>query len=786
VKRRLIFIFFVILSFLFISDGGVFAEDYLIDSFDSLENWDFVSNDIGDTNSWIVNNGLLIGEVGKGGVSYLFSKKTDFSNFKIEFDAANISGVDQEFLFNVSNDKSSYFILNTRFPDPHWSQDVNLNKLFLLKYDNGSYTVLGDVSLSGLGLNLCQNNNYRFTILVSNGKIDVYIDGTAVLSFSNSGISTGGIGFLNWGGTYFHRNTVNNFDNLKVNSINNVTQTPTPTPTVVLRNKVIILPGLGASWNHDAIVYNQQVNDSQWEMTPFVNNYDGLIETLEKNKLERGKDFFVWNYDWRKPIEEISNKLNIFINENIGNDEKVDLVGHSLGGVVARIWSQDHRDDQRLDNLIVLGAPNMGSLDTYSVWNGGKVSKIKGIDSVVMQILLMLQNKGLVADLTRIRSYVPVIKDLLPTENYAIKNNRVLNVNDLESKNDFLINKNNYLLNNRLSLKSVVGIGVSTASFVKLDERSIFDKVLGLWPDGKLNGYNYDSGDGTVLESSAKIGSTELNILNSDHGGIVWNGIDFLVDKLNLEKKGSSSNYQDNFIDSLVFYVGSPAKLTITCGNNVFEENDGFMIIKNSNYNDCKVNLKPTENGLVHLVFGNTSNTDWNYLEKNVVVDKEDNFWVDFGTADIKFDKNNKDFLSSLLTNDFKTIGINDASKYFNDKGWNYLINKVFIYRKRNNKENIVSKRILDNLYVLSSINNKCNKRENDFGWIKIYKEFLNRVISFKFGKNKNLNQFGVLSFKNLEELNKQISNDVGNKRCLNYRVVNNIALGYGMEVLGN
>ena len=76
-------------------------------------------------------------------------------------------------------------------------------------------------------------------------------------------------------------------------------------PEVVAEDKVILLPGLGASWNSEAMVYNQQVDPGEWQMTPFVNNYKGLIEALEEEGLVKDEDFWVWNYDWRQPVEDI-------------------------------------------------------------------------------------------------------------------------------------------------------------------------------------------------------------------------------------------------------------------------------------------------------------------------------------------------------------------------------------------------------------------------------------------------------------------------------------------------
>ena len=104
------------------------------------------------------------------------------------------------------------------------------------------------------------------------------------------------------------------------------------------KNKIIILPGLGASWNPEAILTGSTNPAHQWSMTPFVKNYDLLISGLEANGLVKNTDFYVWNYDWRKPLSQIVADFNVFVDSlNLEADQKFDLVGHSLGGLVARI-----------------------------------------------------------------------------------------------------------------------------------------------------------------------------------------------------------------------------------------------------------------------------------------------------------------------------------------------------------------------------------------------------------------------------------------------------------------
>ena len=54
-----------------------------------------------------------------------FGENLDFS-----FNGTNINGIDQEVLFGVK-DLNNYYVLNTRFEEPSWSQDKNINQVVL-------------------------------------------------------------------------------------------------------------------------------------------------------------------------------------------------------------------------------------------------------------------------------------------------------------------------------------------------------------------------------------------------------------------------------------------------------------------------------------------------------------------------------------------------------------------------------------------------------------------------------------------------------------------------------
>lgn len=176
----------------------------------------------------------------------------------------------------------------------------------------------------------------------------------------------------------------------------------------IFKHKIILIPGLGASWNTRAIVYGENVADTDWKMIPFSKNYDSFISLLDKNDLIKGEDYYVWNYDWRQPVGTIVDKLNTFINTNVGSSETVDLVGHSLGGLVSRIWYQDHKNDVRINKVITLGSPHTGSVDAYDAWNGMKFSDGPDLTNIAVNLLLQLKRKGLENNLSLVRGNMPI------------------------------------------------------------------------------------------------------------------------------------------------------------------------------------------------------------------------------------------------------------------------------------------------------------------------------------------------------------------------------------------
>src|SRR3989344_1785103 len=96
--------------------------------------------------------------------------------------------------------------------------------------------------------------------------------------------------------------------------------------------------------------------NGQLVIDPILHTYDDLIATLIANGYEEGVDLFPLPYEWRNSNVSTAHLLDVKIAvvKAICGCNKVDIVAHSMGGLVARsyIQSVDYHDD--IDRLVFL------------------------------------------------------------------------------------------------------------------------------------------------------------------------------------------------------------------------------------------------------------------------------------------------------------------------------------------------------------------------------------------------------------------------------------------------
>ena len=290
-------------------------------------------------------------------------------------------------------------------------------------------------------------------------------------------------------------------------------------------NPVIIIPGIMGSAYKDGV----------WTIDPVFHVYDNLIETLENNGYSTTTNLFPFGYDWKNSNTDTAIKLKEKIDKvkGICDCDKVDIVAHSMGGLVARVYAQSADYDNDIDQLIFLGTPHRGAPKDYLTWEAGEIF---GKDAQTFFLRNAMQKDakqhGYTGDNT-LFDYVkgwPIIsvQELLPTYDYLkdANTNQLLAYPTGYPENDFLVNLNQDLiafLESDIDVTNIIGnTGASTISTIRITD----ENKLPLWEHGYPE--NYDSGfgdkgieagigDGTVPEYSSKFNNPFDLEISSSH-----------------------------------------------------------------------------------------------------------------------------------------------------------------------------------------------------------------------------------------------------------------------------
>ncbi len=715
-------------TFLLCSSHRILAVNLFYDDFSSgdLSKWEVSP---GDTYWSVGNDFRLKSELTYRQSSVIYANNTsNLTDYRFDINLENHSGIDQHIVFRVSDDKNEFYELELRYPDNVWPQGPsNIVRLWRHKSD-GYSMVIPDVSF-----NLAQDVANRLEVVVDGVNIKVYVNNVLVINKDEDladAILKGGVGLRAYAGDYNPGSIINYYDDVSVSTIKDS-----------IRPKIILLPGLGASWNTEAMVSGKTGNDIVWKMTPFVHNYDRLIQGFKDNGLKENEDFFVFNYDWRRPLNEIVDNLNKFINLKIKTGDKVDLVGHSLGAVVSRIWTQDHLDDARLNMVVGMAGPQMGSLEAYTAWNGVNLGGNVNYYDVALNVVSLL-NKG-----KSVRAFSPVLKDLLPIFDFVKVNGQKKSFNSLTFVNSYLLSKNiGYS-----GIFSVVGIGETTKEWLNLTTRTALDKALGLWEDGSFKGVINGNGDGSVLVKSGAIGSTET--ITSNHGDIIDKSVNDVLTKLNLGTTVSGS-FDNNLKNKLFLLIGSPATISLTCDGQSYgqNDNDGFLVTDASDKKNCEIKLTGTESGTYHLVTGKIGDQNsWHYFENEIGVGQTNIIHLTQGNGQPQCSNDNfyyelvKRDLNVLLQSNSGNKHLLEALRAISKKDNIKLINELFEFR-RQAKETITTNRIIDNLRLLFP----CKYKDDKFSRLK-WAGFKMWNGWFSDGRKNDI--FGVRNYQKMEEI---------------------------------
>lgn len=306
------------------------------------------------------------------------------------------------------------------------------------------------------------------------------------------------------------------------------------------KTPVLIVPGILGSWWESVL---PSLSSGKLVIDPIFHAYDDLYGALANNGYIPNQTLFTFPYDWR-----IDNRFNaVFLRDKISeikticNCQKVNIIAHSMGGLVARYYIESNLYKNDIDQLVLLGTPNKGAPEAYLSWEAGESNLF--YYTFFYKILAKTEGFKNAFDYIRDKPLTSV-EQLLPVYNYlkSVTDNSLLAYPNDYPKNDFLGESDSDSgLNSPSKLAKLENSGVKitniTANNSKNDTINIIRIVkdtsrLPLWEHGYPQnfdnllgdrGLERGAGDGDVPLSSAQslnLSNVRKINLNSDHLGL--------------------------------------------------------------------------------------------------------------------------------------------------------------------------------------------------------------------------------------------------------------------------
>ena len=149
--------------------------------------------------------------------------------------------------------------------------------------------------------------------------------------------------------------------------------------------------------------------------------FAGLIKTLLQSGISNSQELFENPYDWRIDIQTISNELKNKI-EQIKSETgsmKVDIIAHSMGGLIVKQYLKDYGGDF-IGKFIDVGTPHLGSPKAFKILQYGDDMGFRPLN-----ISILNENRVKI-----ISQNMPSVYELLPNSSYG---NYIYDMDDLDN-----------------------------------------------------------------------------------------------------------------------------------------------------------------------------------------------------------------------------------------------------------------------------------------------------------------------------------------------------------------
>ena len=118
--------------------------------------------------------------------------------------------------------------------------------------------------------------------------------------------------------------------------------------------------------------------------------YGPIVARLEEAGYREGESLFVFDYDWRQSVFDNAARLADFVRVTLPADVPFDILAHSMGGLVSRVYLLEEGGAARVKRFIAAGTPWWGSVKLFELIEQGYgpiTPLLGGIETVRRTIL---------------------------------------------------------------------------------------------------------------------------------------------------------------------------------------------------------------------------------------------------------------------------------------------------------------------------------------------------------------------------------------------------------------
>lgn len=359
---------------------------------------------------------------------------------------------------------------------------------------------------------------------------------------------------------------------------------------------IILLPGMFASWNKNAILHNTDVSFDTWKMNPAVTEYDVFKQTLQNKNRTENTDFFLFPYDWRKPMEEIISDLDAYLEKKIWSSnpyQPIQIVGHSLGGAITKLYTQKNTS-RPIKNIVTAGAPLLGALQSYKPLASGEIDRENTLIWLAEKLVLLLNKSKVESDKETISRMLPILKNLLPAFPY-LKNGDGLFI---ESSFRNIVLPGSDIVS---SIKQLYlgGSGYQMNAGYTVSERTPLDSLLDIYPDGHPISSWQEEGDEVILLKSTF--SQNDPAPHQNHGEMIYSkeSIKTILSSLDIQVADSDIplGKATTIFPAILVFIQSPATIAIEHMGVTYDENEGMIWMQNIKSGRYNLKVAGTETG---------------------------------------------------------------------------------------------------------------------------------------------------------------------------------------------